>query len=86
VRHQLGWLGPLLGRRSSGRPDLLLGDGRELGRWGPKGTHVSQAPERGVGVATLEGHGEVIEQLTGRIACTSVKKKNEQISLAADLV
>jgi hypothetical protein len=27
---------------SSGRPDLLVRDGREPGRWGPRGTHVSQ--------------------------------------------
>jgi hypothetical protein len=23
-------------------PDTLVGDGREPGRWGPRGTHVSQ--------------------------------------------
>jgi hypothetical protein len=27
---------------SSGRPDLLVKDGCEPGRWRPKGTHVSQ--------------------------------------------
>jgi hypothetical protein len=54
VGHQLGQLGPLTGRRSSGRPDLLVRDGREPGRWGPRSTHVSQAPERGVGATTLE--------------------------------
>jgi hypothetical protein len=32
----------------------LSGDGREPGRWGTRGTHVSQAPERCVGAATLE--------------------------------
>jgi hypothetical protein len=26
---------------SSGRPDPFVGDSRESGRWGPKGTHVS---------------------------------------------
>jgi hypothetical protein len=46
---------------SSGSPDPLVGDVFEPDRWGPRGTHVSQAPERGVGVATLEGHEEVVE-------------------------
>jgi hypothetical protein len=49
-----GRLGPLTGRGSSSRPDPLFGDGREPGRWGPRGTRVSQAPERGVGAVTLE--------------------------------
>jgi hypothetical protein len=44
---------------SSGRPDLLVRDGREPGQWGPRGTHVSQAPERGVGAATLESEGPI---------------------------
>jgi hypothetical protein len=35
-------------------PDPLVGDGHEPGRWGPRGTHISQAPERGVGTTTLE--------------------------------
>jgi hypothetical protein len=39
---------------SSGRPNPLVRDDREPGRWGPRGTHVSQAPERGVGAGTLE--------------------------------
>jgi hypothetical protein len=39
---------------SSSRPDPLVGDDGELGRWGRRGTHFSQALERGVGVATLE--------------------------------
>jgi hypothetical protein len=43
------------------------------------------SPERGVGAATLEGHDEVVELSTGRIACTSVQKKKEQVNLAADL-
>jgi hypothetical protein len=30
---------------SSGGPDPLVGDGREPGRWGPRGTHVSQSQE-----------------------------------------
>jgi hypothetical protein len=54
VGRQLGRLGLLTGWRSSGRPDPLVVDGREPGRWGPRGTHVSQAPERGVGATTLE--------------------------------
>jgi hypothetical protein len=54
VGHQLGRQGPLIGGRSSSRPDPLVGDVREPGRWGPRGTHVSQAPERGLGAATLE--------------------------------
>jgi hypothetical protein len=54
VGHQLGRLDPLTGRRSSSRSDPLVRDGREPGRWGPRGTHVSQAPERGVGATTLE--------------------------------
>jgi hypothetical protein len=41
VGHQLGQLGPLTGGGSSGRPDPLIRDGREPGRWGPRGTHVS---------------------------------------------
>jgi hypothetical protein len=49
---QLGRLGPLTGQGSSGRPDPLVGNGREPDRWGPRGTHVSQAPERGVGERT----------------------------------
>jgi hypothetical protein len=52
---------------------------------GTQGTHVSQASERCVGATTLEGHDEVVELSTGRIACTSVQKKKEQVSLAADL-
>jgi hypothetical protein len=59
----------------SGRPDPLVGDGCEPGRWGPRGTHVSQAPERCVGVATLKGHDKVIELLTRQMACTSVQNK-----------
>jgi hypothetical protein len=39
---------------SFGRPNPLVGDSREPDRWGPRGTHVSQAPERGVGASTLE--------------------------------
>jgi hypothetical protein len=35
-------------------PDPLVGDGREPGQWEPRGTHVSEAPKRGVGAATLE--------------------------------
>jgi hypothetical protein len=38
----------------SSRPDPLVGDGSGPGQWGPRGTHVSQAPERGVYAATLE--------------------------------
>jgi hypothetical protein len=52
VGRQLGRLSQVGG--SSGRPDQLVRDGREPGRWGPRGSHVSQAPERGVGAATLE--------------------------------
>jgi hypothetical protein len=44
VGRQLGQLGPLTGGGSSGGPDPLVGDGREPGRWGPRGTHVSQPP------------------------------------------
>jgi hypothetical protein len=44
VGRQLGRLGPLTGRRISGRPNPLVGDGCEPSRWGPRGTHVSQAP------------------------------------------
>jgi hypothetical protein len=51
---QLGRLGPLHVGGSSGRCDLLVRDDREPCRWGPRGTHVSQAPERGVGAAILE--------------------------------
>jgi hypothetical protein len=65
---QVGW--------SSSRPDPLVGDGREPSRWGPSGTLVSQAPERCVGAATLEGHDEVIKLSTGRIACTSIDGEN----------
>jgi hypothetical protein len=54
VGRQLGRLGPLTGRQVFCRPNPLVGGGREPGRWGPRGTHVSQAPERGVGAATLE--------------------------------
>jgi hypothetical protein len=39
---QLGRLGPLTGRRVFCRPDPLVGDDREPGRWRPRGTHVSQ--------------------------------------------
>jgi hypothetical protein len=39
---QLGWLGQLIVRGSSSRPDSLVGDGHEPGWWGPRGTHVSQ--------------------------------------------
>jgi hypothetical protein len=28
---------------SSGRPDPFVGDSREPGRWGPRGTHFSQS-------------------------------------------
>jgi hypothetical protein len=45
VRRQLGQLGPLTGDVLSSWPDPLVGDGREPGRWGPRGTHDSQAPE-----------------------------------------
>jgi hypothetical protein len=45
VGSQLGRLDPLTGRRASSRPDPPVGDGREPGRWGPRGTHVSQAPK-----------------------------------------
>jgi hypothetical protein len=37
VCHQLGQV-----CGSSGRPDPLVGDGREPGQWGSRGTHVSQ--------------------------------------------
>jgi hypothetical protein len=50
---QVGWAHRQVGR-SSGRSDPLVVDGREPGRWGPRGTHVSQAPEQGVGATTLE--------------------------------
>jgi hypothetical protein len=43
VGHQLGHLGPLTGQRASSRPDPLVGDGHEPGRWGSRGTHVSHA-------------------------------------------
>jgi hypothetical protein len=45
VGRQLGRLGPLTGRQVFlvGRTHLS-GEGREPGRWGPTGTHVSQAP------------------------------------------
>jgi hypothetical protein len=54
VGRQLGRLGPLTGRQVflvgwthlSGTAVSLVG--------GDRGTHVSQAPERGVGAATLE--------------------------------
>jgi hypothetical protein len=59
----------------SGRSDPLVGDDREPDQWGPRGTNVSEAPERCVGATTLEGHDEVVELSTGRIACTSVQKK-----------
>jgi hypothetical protein len=60
-------------------------DSREPGRWGPRGTHVLQAPERVLGAATLESHDEVVELSTGRIACTSVqKKKKNKSTLVAD--
>jgi hypothetical protein len=39
---------------SSGMPDPLVGDGLEPSQWGPRGTRVSRAPERGVGATTLE--------------------------------
>jgi hypothetical protein len=55
---------------SSGRPDPLVRDGHVPGRWGPRGTLVSQAPERCVGAVT-----KVIELSTSRIACTSVQKE-----------
>jgi hypothetical protein len=42
VGRQLGRLAHWQIGGSSGRPDLLVMDGREPGRWGPKGTHVSQ--------------------------------------------
>jgi hypothetical protein len=42
VGRQLGQLGPRQVCGSSGRPDLLVRDGRESSRWGPRGTHVSQ--------------------------------------------
>jgi hypothetical protein len=51
--NQVGWSHCHVGE-SSGRSDPLVGDGREAGRWGPRGTHVSQAPEQGVCVETLE--------------------------------
>jgi hypothetical protein len=49
----VGWVQYQVGG-SSNRSDPLVGDGREPGQWGPRGTHVSQAPERGVGARTLE--------------------------------
>jgi hypothetical protein len=45
VSYQLGRLGPLQVGKSFGRPDPLVGDGCEPGRWGPRGTHVSQVPQ-----------------------------------------
>jgi hypothetical protein len=50
---QLGRLGPWQIGRSSSRPDPLVGHDHEPGRWGPRGTHVSQAPEWGIGATTL---------------------------------
>jgi hypothetical protein len=44
VGGQLGRLGPLQVGGSSGRPDPIVGASREPGQWGPRGTHVSQAP------------------------------------------
>jgi hypothetical protein len=38
--NQVGWAHSQVGG-SSGRPDPLIRDGREPGRWGPKGTYVS---------------------------------------------
>jgi hypothetical protein len=67
----IGWAHCQFGG-SSGRPGPLVRDGREPGRCGPRGNHVSQAPEQCVGAATLEGHDEVIELSTGQITCTSV--------------
>jgi hypothetical protein len=66
---QVGWAHWQVGGSSS-RPNPLVGGGGEPGRWVPRGTHVSQAPERGVGAATLEG----------RIACTSVQKRKKNKS------
>jgi hypothetical protein len=44
VGRQLGQMGPLTGRGSSGRPDPLVGHDREPSWWGPRGTNVSQGP------------------------------------------
>jgi hypothetical protein len=55
VDRQPGRLGQLQVGGSSSRPDSLVGGGCEPGRWGPRGTHVSQAPERCVGAATSRG-------------------------------
>jgi hypothetical protein len=40
--HGSGMLGPLSVCESSDLPNPLVGHGREPGRWGPRGTHVSQ--------------------------------------------
>jgi hypothetical protein len=39
-RQPVGWAHCQVGG-SSGRTDPLVRDGRELGRWKPRGTHVS---------------------------------------------
>jgi hypothetical protein len=40
--NEVGWAHGQVGGSSS-RSDPLVGDGRERGRWGPRGSHVSQA-------------------------------------------
>jgi hypothetical protein len=79
---QVGWAHCQVGE-SSGGPNPLVRDGHEPGWCGPLGTHVSQAPERCVGAATLEGHDEVLKLSTGQIVCTSVQKERETNQLSS---
>jgi hypothetical protein len=71
---------------SSSRPDPLVWDGGEPGRWGPRGTHVSQAPERGVGAATLERSWRSRRAIDRSNSMhVGPKKKMKQINFGADL-
>jgi hypothetical protein len=70
---------------------LLVGQTHLLGMavilvGGDPGVPMSHKPPSEVYVQRpKKGHDEVIELSTGRIACTSVQKKKELASLAADL-
>jgi hypothetical protein len=81
--NQVGWAHKQVGG-SSGRPNLLVRDEREPGRWGPRGTHVSQAPEQGVGATTLERSCRAIDR-SNSMHVSPKERKNNEFSLAADL-
>ena len=62
----------------SGRSAPLVRGLRDPGRWGPMGTHVSQAPDRCVGVAAearLCRRVATAQHRRGREGCTGIQKR-----------